>query len=435
MTNSTEPIRTAVIIAVGSELLTPYRSDTNSLAVTAALNRLGVILVYKVVVGDEERALEKAVRAALSAADLVVTTGGLGPTSDDLTRPAVARVLGLQMDEDPNVVAAIEARFARRGLAMPAINRAQAQVPRGATVVPNGRGTAPGLWMPAGRGAVLLLPGPPGEMQPMLEAALENHVAPRSGSRRVLRRVLKITGLTESQADTIAQPVYGPLALAPTSVATTILAAPGQIELHLSLVSDDLERGTRALDGAVGGLAAVLGDDVYSTDGRSLEAVVGELLQRRGWRIVLAESCTGGLTTSRLTDVPGASAWLERAVVCYSNESKTDLLGVSGEVLTSHGAVSEEVALRMAEGARRSCGVEVGVGVTGIAGPSGGSERKPVGTVCIAVSWPGGERVRTFVFPGLREQVKWQSSQAALDMVRRAIESASGGTGVREDGP
>jgi nicotinamide-nucleotide amidase len=407
----------AGIIAVGSELLTPFRTDTNSLVITSILNEVGYDIRRKMVVGDDVDALAASVRDMLGWADLVVLTGGLGPTEDDVTRQAVARVLDVPLDEDAALVERLRARFASRGMKMAENNRRQALVPRGAEAIENRNGSAPGLWISRGPRALLLLPGPPREMRPMLERVVEQRLAVgRSG--RVFRRVIKITGRPESEVDAVAQPIYGPWADAEPPIATTILAVLGQIELHLSVRAADQPAAGRVLDPAVAALEAALGVSVYSVDGRPLEAVVGELLTARGWHVAAAESCTGGLLTSRLTDVPGSSRYVDRAMVCYSNRAKTDLVGVSPELIETHGAVSEPVARAMAEGARERAGVEVGIGITGIAGPDGGSAEKPVGTVALAVATPLETRVRTVRLPGGRDQVKFQAAQAGLNLLR-----------------
>ncbi len=408
----------ACIIAVGSELLTPLRVDTNSLAITERLNAIGCDVRLKTVVGDSVDDLGHVFESALGWADLVVFTGGLGPTEDDVTRDAVARVLQAPLEENSTVVERIRARFARRGMAMPDINRRQAMVPRGATLVDNANGTAPGLWIEHGRTAVVLLPGPPREMTPMLDAVIAERLAPRSRGAGLFRRVLRITGRTESDVDQQAQPIYGRWTSQTPPISTTILAVLGQIELHLTVRADTQASAAAALDAAVAELADALGDVVYSVDGRPLEAVVGELLRARGATIAIAESCTGGLLASRLTDVPGSSAYVERGAVCYSNRAKTEWLGVAEALIDEYGAVSEAVAEAMASLIRARAGVTVGVGVTGIAGPGGGTPEKPVGTVAVAVRTSDDARVRTFHFMGGREMVKFQASQAALNMVR-----------------
>jgi competence/damage-inducible protein CinA-like protein len=419
VTRESQPARTAAIIAVGSELLTPFRSDTNSLVITGRLNEIGIEVASKQIVGDDPRDLAAAFTAALERADLVVVTGGLGPTSDDVTRPTIAQVLDLPLEENEEVLERIRLRFAARGLAMPEINRSQAMVPRGTTALANANGTAPGLWIEVGHRRVVLLPGPPGEMQPMLDLVVREYLAPSSGSTRLYRRVLKIAGRAESYVETLAQPVYSRWLGADPPISTSILAAPGQIELHLGIRSDRADRASVSLERAVGELKAVLGADIFTDTGESLEEVVGGLLRARGWRIAVAESCTGGLTSSRLTDVPGSSDYVDRAAVTYSNRAKVEWLGVPEDLIRDRGAVSEDVAAAMAIGVRKGAGVEVGVGISGVAGPGGGTAAKPVGTVVIAIAWAGGQRVQTFRFAGGRRQVKFQSSQAALDMVRR----------------
>lgn len=412
-------VRTAEIIAVGSELLTAHRLDTNSLFLTGRLNDLGIDVRAKAVVGDEREDLASVLEDALRRVDLVVTTGGLGPTEDDLTREVVAALFDLPLEENADVVAAIRARFGRRGFAMPERNRRQALVPRGAAVLTNVNGTAPGLWIEARDRIVVLLPGPPRELQ----AIFDRHVAPRleelAYGRRLRRRVIKITGRAESQVDEVAQPIYSPLAEGTSPIQTTILATPGQIELHLSARGTDIAALDAALESGVVRLAEALAPAVFSIDGRSLEVVIGDLLRSRGWTIAVAESCTAGLVLGRLTEVPGSSAWVRGGVVAYANDVKTTQLGVPEATLAAHGAVSEPVAQAMAEGVRTRLGADIGLAVTGIAGPDGGTEAKPVGTVVIAASGAV-EAVRTFRFLGDRQMVRLQSVAAALDILRKA---------------
>jgi nicotinamide-nucleotide amidase len=384
------------------------------------VNDAGIVVRRKVVVGDSREDLADAVASALSRADLVITTGGLGPTDDDLTREAVAGVLGLELDEDPSIVASIAARFARRGSVMPEINRRQALVPRGATVLANPAGTAPGLLIEAGDRMVVLFPGPPRELSAMFDAHFAPRLAALAGSRRLQRRVIKIIGRAESEVDAVASPIYTPFASGPLPVETTILASAGQIELHLSAAGDDDAAVAARLEAGVAALAEALAPFVFSTDDRSLEAVVGGLLAARGWRVALAESCTGGRLAGRLTDVPGSSAWVVGGVVAYANEVKIAELGVPAATIDAMGAVSEPVARAMAEGVRDRLGANVGIGITGIAGPDGGTVEKPVGTVVIAVAATE-TLVRTFRFSGDRELVRRHSTSTALDMLRRLL--------------
>jgi nicotinamide-nucleotide amidase len=415
----------AIIVAVGSELLTPFRVDTNSLAITERLNAIGFDVRLKALVGDDVDELAKVLGSAVGTVDLIVTTGGLGPTEDDVTRDAVARVLDVPLEMDEAIAASIQARFEARRLQMPEINRRQALVPRGATVLENRRGSAPGLWLEQSGTAVLVLPGPPREMTPMLEAAIEERLAARSRGSGLFRRVVRITGRTESDVDARVQPIYSRWLTQPVPIATTILAVSGQIELHLTAAAPSRDDADGPLSEAIGELQTVLGSAIYSIDGRPLEAVVGELLRLAGLTIAAAESCTGGLLMSRLTDVPGSSAYVDRGVVCYSDRAKVDLLGVPAELIAEHGAVSEPVARAMAEWVCTLAGSDVGIGITGIAGPGGGTPEKPVGTVAIAVSLADNRWVRTFNFFGGRDMVKFQSTQAAMNMLRLMLQRES----------
>jgi nicotinamide-nucleotide amidase len=408
----------ACIIAVGSELLTPFRVDTNSLAITERLNAIGYDIRFKAVLGDDVEELAKVLATAFGTVDLIVTTGGLGPTEDDITRDAIAKALSLPLDLHEPIAEWLKTRFAERGLVMPEINRRQAMVPRGATVLENRNGSAPGLWLEREGTGLLVLPGPPREMIPMLEAVIGDRLSARSGGAALFRRVVRITGRTESDVDARAQPVYSRWLTRPVPIATTILAVSGQIELHLTASATSRPTADDALQAAVAELQDSLGSSIYSVDGRPLEAVIGDMLRRAGWRIAAAESCTGGLLMSRLTDVPGSSDYVDRAVVCYSDRAKTELLNVPAALIAEHGAVSEPVARAMADGIRALAGSDVGIGITGIAGPGGGTPDKPVGTVAVAVAAQNAERVRTFRFFGGREMVKFQSTQAAMNMLR-----------------
>jgi nicotinamide-nucleotide amidase len=297
-------------------------------------------------------------------------------------------------------------------------------VPRGGVVVPNAHGTAPGLWLERGSTSILVLPGPPRELTPMLDAVIAERLAPRSGGLALFRRVLKVTGRSESDVDAAVQPTYSKWTSQPVPIATTILAALGQIELHLTATATSQAEADAALDAATAELRTILGAAIYSTDGRPLEAIVGGMLKQRGMTIAVAESCSGGLLASRLTDVPGSSAYVERGVVCYSNASKTALADVPEALIGEHGAVSEPVARAMAAGIRQRAATDVGIGITGIAGPDGGSPEKPVGTVAIGVVAGDAERVRTFQFVGGRDMVKFQSAQAAMNMLRLILINA-----------
>ncbi len=411
----------AEIIAVGSELLTPSRIDTNSLHITGRLNAIGIAVTGKSIVGDDRAQIASALRGALSRAHLVVVTGGLGPTDDDLTRDVAAEVLGLPLEEDGAIVDVIRQRFESRGMTMPEINRRQAMVPRGAEVLPNPRGTAPGLWMVDGERRLLLLPGPPPEMQPMLEMWCGLHGASLAGGTCLVRRVLKVAGMSESHVEELAQPAYERWRASGLPVMPTILAAPGQIELHLTAAAQGAEEAAGALETAAQDLVAALGRRVFTTEGESLEEVTGRLLREQAKTIAVAESCTGGLLMSRLTDVAGSSDYVLGGVVAYSNALKIDLLGVPRELLEAHGAVSEPVGMAMADGIRTRHHADIGIGITGIAGPGGGTPEKPTGTVVIALSAEDGAHVRTYHFRGGRQAVKFWATQMAMEQVRRRL--------------
>ena len=417
------PLTRAAIVAVGSELLTPSKVDTNSLHITEQLNRLGIDVIGKAVVGDSRDELAHIIGTLLERVDLLILCGGLGPTDDDVTREAVAVALERPLAEDEAITARLRERFKARGFAMPMpeTNRRQAMVPAGAVVIENTKGSAPGLWIDHDAKSVVLLPGPPRELKPMLALLVEGRLRERSSGEPLVRRVIRITGRIESDVDQLLQPLYREWAAAVPAIAATILAQPGAIELHLSAHASSQDVVDRALEGAVQRVVDTIGADIYSTDGRKLEQVVGDLLAAKGLRVAAAESCTGGLITSRLTDVPGSSRYVDQSVITYSNEAKTELLGVPPDVLKVHGAVSEPVALAMADGIRVRARADVGVGVTGIAGPTGGTAEKPVGMVVVAVVTASERRCRTFRFFGEREQVKFQASQSALDMVRRLL--------------
>ena len=423
-----KPLSRAAIIAVGSELLTPSKLDTNSLFITDRLNELGVDVAVKAVVGDDRDELVHVLGVALERVDLVVLSGGLGPTDDDVTREAVAKALDRPLAEDEGLVAHLRTRFAARGFTrpMPENNRRQAMVPAGARVIDNGNGSAPGLWIDHGDRVVLLLPGPPRELKPMLTDVAKGWLSERVAGAPLVRRVLRVAGRFESEVDQVLAPLYKEWAGRTPSVAATILATPGSIEIHVSTRAASAEIARAALETAVAEAVAAVGSNVYSTDGRLLEEVVGELLVERGLRVGVAESCTGGLITSRLTDVSGSSRYVDASIVTYSNQAKTDLLDVDAALIDEHGAVSEPVAIAMAQGIRHRAPADIGIGVTGIAGPTGGTPDKPVGTVVVAVASATGCRVRTFRFFGDRGLVKFQASQSALDMVRRMLLESSG---------
>jgi len=402
------------IIAVGSELLTPDRLDTNSLFLTEELNAIGIEVVRKTVVGDNRDLLAEAFRDALNRVPLIISSGGLGPTEDDLTRETVADLLGRKLRRNDEILRYIEGRFRSLGREMPEVNVRQAMVPEGAEILENPRGTAPGLWLEDSGRTVVLLPGPPREMKPLFR----EQVLPRLGRRvsgvRLYSRELRVTGLGESHVEQRILPIYKRF----PEVQTTILAAPGETQIHLRFWTEDAAHAKKTLDEIVQGFETALADRIFSQDGRALEEVVAEQLTLNNATIAVAESCTGGLLAQRLTSIAGSSSYFLGGVVCYSNELKSAWADVPAEMIAAKGAVSPEVAVALAEGIRRRVGSTLGVGITGIAGPGGGSDEKPVGTVYVAISHAGGIKERGARFPGDRESIRWQASQAALDLVR-----------------
>jgi nicotinamide-nucleotide amidase len=404
----------AEIIAVGSELLTPDRLDTNSLFLTEELNTIGIEVVRKTVVGDNRDLLSEAFRDALNRVPLIISCGGLGPTDDDLTRETVADLLGRKLRRNDEILRYIEGRFRSMGREMPEVNVRQAMVPEGAEILENPRGTAPGLWLEDGGRAVVLLPGPPRELKPLFREQVLPRLERRASGVRMHSRELRVTGLGESHVEQRILPIYKRF----PEVQTTILAAPGETQIHLRFWTEDAARAKKTLDEIVQGFEIALADRIFSQDGRALEEVVAEQLTLNNATISAAESCTGGLLAQRLTSIAGSSSYFLGGVVCYSNELKTAWADVPAEMIAAKGAVSPEVAVALAEGIRRRVGSTLGVGITGIAGPGGGSDEKPVGTVHVAISHGGGIKERGARFPGDREAIRWQASQIALDLVR-----------------
>ncbi len=404
----------AEIIAVGSELLTPDRIDTNSLFLTEELNKLGIEVLRKTIVGDNRELLAEAFRDALKRVPVVIASGGLGPTEDDLTRETVAELLGRRLQRNDGVVRAIEARFRSFKREMPAVNLRQAMVPEGAEVLENPRGTAPGLWLEDNGRMVALLPGPPRELKPLFLEQVLPRLQRHASAVRMFQRELRVTGLGESHVEERIRPIYTRY----KDVNTTILAAPGEVQIHLRRWSDDAVEANATLNEIVRSFELALGDRIFAHAGTPLEEVVAHLLMENRATIAAAESCTGGLLAERLTRIPGSSNYFLGGVVCYSNEMKTAWAGVPAEMIAAKGAVSSEVAIALAEGIRRNVGSTLGVGITGVAGPGGGSEEKPVGTVHIAVAGPGGVKERLVHLPGDREAIRFYASQLGLDMLR-----------------
>ncbi len=404
----------AEIIAVGSELLTPDRIDTNSLFLTEELNKLGIEIVRKTVVGDDRALLLEAFRDAVNRVPLTIASGGLGPTEDDLTRETVADLLGRKLVRNDAIVRHIEARFRSFGRPMPDSNLRQAMVPEGAEPLDNPRGTAPGLWIEDHDRMIVLLPGPPRELKPLFREQILPRLLRRVSNVRMFHRELRVTGLGESHVDSLAGPVYTRY----PEVQTTVLASPGEVQIHLRIWTEDAVHAESTFANIERALDLALTDRIFSRDGSPLEVVVAHELLKQNSTIAAAESCTGGLFAERLTTIAGSSAYFLGGVVCYSNEMKTAWADVPPELIATKGAVSAEVAIALAEGIRRRVGSTLGVGITGIAGPGGGSEEKPVGTVHVGLASAAGVRERALRLPGDREMVRMQASQAALDMVR-----------------
>lgn len=404
----------AEIIAVGSELLTPDRMDTNSLFLTEELNKLGIEVVRKTVVGDHTELLREAFRDALNRVPLIISSGGLGPTEDDLTRETLAELLGRKLHRNEEIVRQIQARFRSFGREMPENNIRQAMVPEGAEILPNPRGTAPGLWIEDGERSVALLPGPPRELKPLFHEEVLPRLERRVSGVRMHHRELRVTGLGESLVDARIAPVYKRF----PEVSTVVLASPGETQVHLRIWTEDAQHAKKILDEITQGFELALTDRIFSQDGASMEEVVARLLTLNNATIAAAESCTGGLLAERLTSIAGSSVYFLGGVVCYSNELKTAWAGVPADLIHAKGAVSSEVAIALAQGIRRQVGSTLGVGITGIAGPGGGSEEKPVGTVYIALASAEGVKEKAARFPGDREMIRFQASQVALDLVR-----------------
>jgi len=411
----------AEIIAIGSELLTPFRQDTNSLFLTAELNKLGVDVDYKTVVGDDSARLTTIARIALDRADIVIFMGGLGPTEDDLTRESVAAALHLQLRRDADIVAGLFARFAARKIKMPENNLKQADVIMGAAALPNKNGSAPGQYLEGsidGRERiVILLPGPPVELKPMFNEETLPRLRRKLPPAFIATRELRMALMPESECDAIASTIYK----AHKEVETTILAPVGEVQLHLKARGKSLEEAQEKVDALAEELEDELGDNVFSSQGESLEQIVGYFLDMRGSTVAVAESCTGGLLGQRLSSVSGSSRYFLGGAIVYSNDLNTSLSDVPPLMIKEHGAVSREVAIALAEGIRKKCKSTFRVAVTGVAGPTGGTPEKPVGLVYHAIADGKKTEVVKKTFPSDRDRVRWWASQQALDMIRRKL--------------
>src|SRR5260370_1370035 len=412
---------TAEIIDIGSELLTPFRQDTNSLYLTGQLHGLGVVVGVKPIVGYHLKDIVRVTTAALSRADVLILSGGLGPTEDDLTREAVAETLGLQLRRDPVVVQAIERRFTEHGWKMSPNNVKQGDVITGAIVLPNANGTAPGQWITGKSDGkekiIILLPGPPHELKALFESSVAERLRAKVPKQFLAIRVLKITGMGESACDARVAPIYKRFA----DVNTTILAGPGEIQLHLRTQAKSAESAQQRVDELVDQIEEELGDSVYSDNGDSLEQIVSYFLQMRNATLAVAESWTGRLVAERLTSGSGSSRYFMGGAGGYLNALKTDFADVPQDLLDVYGAGSEEVARALAGSIQKRCGTTMGLGITGVAGPTGGTAEKPVGLVFHALATESGTEVVKRNFPGDRARIRWFGSQQALDMVRRKL--------------
>jgi nicotinamide-nucleotide amidase len=407
----------AEIIAIGSELLTPEKTDTNSLWLTGKLNEIGIDVKLKTIVGDDALRLEETIRDAVKRSDVVITTGGLGPTEDDITRQVSARAIGRGLEFHDEIVEHLRDRFRAWGREMPEINKRQAYVIEGAEILPNPNGSAVGMSVIIEEKFLIVLPGPPRENQPMFNDHVFAKLKEKSGEVVFRKRILKVSGMGESAIDEAISPIYSVY----ENVQTSILFNKSEVEVHLTAQGEN-EREADALNEEIAGrIVEKLGIAVFSTDGEEMEEVVGKLLTARGKTLSVAESCTGGLISQRLTDISGSSAYFIEGVVAYANEAKTRALGVGAEIIERHGAVSAETAEAMAKGMRERARTDYAISITGIAGPTGGTPDKPVGTVFIGFSDDAQTKSFKIVLPGDRYLIRWRSSQAALDYLRRQI--------------
>lgn len=407
----------AEIIAIGSELLTPARVDTNSLYLTEKLNGLGVEVVRKTIVGDDRRRLADTIRIALESAKLLILTGGLGPTEDDVTRDGVALALGRELNLRQDILDWLQERFARMKRKMVEINKRQAYIIDGADVLPNPNGTAPGQWLEQNGAVVMLLPGPPRELKPMFERECIPRLEAMLPKQAIQTLFYRVAGMGESDLDALIAPVYTRY----TNPVTTILAAAGDIQIHLRARCATAAEAKTLLKEVGPQIESLLGDRIYSQGGDPMESVVGKLLRDRGETLAVAESCTGGMLGERITSIPGSSDYFMGGFLTYTDAIKAELLGVDPVVLQEETSVSEAVSNAMAAGARRRMNSTYAVSVTGIAGPDGGSEATPVGTVFIGIASPERVTSRRFRFPGDRDRVRGFAVQTALDLLRRSI--------------
>lgn len=411
--------KSAELICVGTELLMGQIVNTHGQFIAQALARQGISHYHQEVVGDNLGRLTAAIRQALGRSDMVILSGGLGPTQDDLTKEAVAAAVGVPLQLRQEVWDGIVARFSRRGLEPTPNNRRQAELPVGAEPIRNPNGTAPGVLYelpPDARQVIVCLPGPPNELRPMVADFLEPYLDRWAGQERqvLMSRVLRICGIGESAVEHRIQDIMA----AAHNPTVAPYAKPGEVQLRLTVRADSPAAAAAALAPLEAMVRERLDPHVYGVDEQTLEGAVGALLRSSGRSLALAESCTGGLLGGRITDVPGASDYFVFGAVTYSNRAKMQVLGVPEADIAAHGAVSAEVAKVMAEGARRVGGADIGVSVTGVAGPGGGSEAKPVGTVWLGLATPEGTWAKQTLWPGLRADIRWRATQEALVWLR-----------------
>jgi nicotinamide-nucleotide amidase len=410
-------MQSAEIIAIGSELLTPDRTDSNSLWLTEQLNEIGVEVKLKTIVGDDEARLEETIRDALKRSDIVITTGGLGPTEDDITRQVSARAIGKELLYHADIEEHLRERFRGWGREMPEINKRQAYAIEGSEILPNPNGSACGMMVETHGKVLAIFPGPPREMQPMFTDHVLPKLLERAGGVIVRRRILRVSGMGESAIDEAIAPIYNTY----KNVQTSILFSKSEVEVHLSAKSTDEAKALATLDELANKITEKLGIAVFATNGETMEQVIAKLLTDRSETVSTAESCTGGLIARRLTELPGSSKYCMEGAVTYSNEAKIRTLNVSQETLDKFGAVSQETAEEMARGMRERADTDYAISVTGVAGPDGGSEDKPVGTVWFGLASRSKVKTIKLLFPGDRYLIRWRSSQAALDLLRRHL--------------
>lgn len=410
------------LVTIGTELLLGFTVDTNGAEIARGLAALGVRVTRRTAVADDPGAIRAAVGEALGRTGAVLTTGGLGPTRDDVSKKVVSELFGAPLRFDESVWQNLVERFRRFGRVPVASNRGQAEVPEGAVVLPNRWGTAPGLWLSGEPGLVIMLPGVPFEMRMLLEHEVLPRLAAGGGGSVIRSLLVRTTGVPES---TLAERM-GEIEreIAPLSLA--YLPGVEGVDLRVSAWALPADEADRRLRGAADLLASRAGGHAYGVGDADLAAVVLETARGRGLTLGTAESCTGGLVGGRLTDIPGSSAVYRGGVVCYADELKTALLGVPADLIAAHGAVSEPVAVAMARGAVARLGVDLAVAVTGIAGPDGGSEEKPVGTVWVGIADGDGAEARRSVFGGGRHEVRARAAQAALYLALRRMRAAAG---------